>query len=243
MYFTCDLKISALQPNFNLAYAKPNQDYSTEVNGMLGRHQSGTHWAKKPQETETAQEDASAPLLGLDKAASHKWCSRSQQERKSRQPDGPYARCRAVPKRYLFQWAAAARNITLLQQAALRWADAGCFRANLLQLWSDLRNLLISPICSNGLTRSLTVAQHKSRHLRVFSCWSLHKENAGMPSSALEVGFPCPRISSTDSDTSKHGFVEIYQVFPQLRKHLRGQAMVHTNIHFVNANTSFFMYV
>lgn len=64
-----------------------------------------------------------------------------------------------------------------------------------------------------------------------------------MPSSALEVGFPCLRISSTDSDTSKHSFVEMYQAFPQLRKHLRGQAMVHTNIHFVNANTSFFMYV
>lgn len=37
--------------------------------------------------------------------------------------------------------------------------------------------------------------------------------------------------------------MEMYQAFPQLRKHLRGQAMVHTNIHSVNANTSFFRYV
>lgn len=40
---------------------------------------------------ETAQEDATAPLLSLDKAASQKLRSRSQQESKSRQRDGPYA--------------------------------------------------------------------------------------------------------------------------------------------------------
>lgn len=51
------------------------------------------------------------------------------------------------------------------------------------------------------------------------------------------------RISSTDSDISEHSFVEMYQAFLQLRKHLRGQAVEHTNIHFVNADTSFFMYV
>lgn len=51
------------------------------------------------------------------------------------------------------------------------------------------------------------------------------------------------RISLTDSDTSEHSFVEMYQAFLQLRKHLRGQAVVHTSFHFVNANTSSFMYV
>lgn len=66
-----------------------------------------------------------------------------------------------------------------------------------------------------------------------------------MPSSALQVEFACLRISSTDSVTSEQfgGLVNVYQAFLQLRKHLRGQAVVHTNIHFVNANTSFFMYV
>lgn len=41
----------------------------------------------------------------------------------------------------------------------------------------------------------------------------------------------------------KHSFVEIYQVFLELRKHLRGQAVQHMNTHSVNANTSGFMYV
>lgn len=36
MSFTCVLKICVLQPNFNPVYA--NWDYSTEVNGILGRH-------------------------------------------------------------------------------------------------------------------------------------------------------------------------------------------------------------
>lgn len=41
----------------------------------------------------------------------------------------------------------------------------------------------------------------------------------------------------------KHSFVEIYQALLQLRKHLRGQAVQHMNIHLMNANISFFMYV
>jgi len=40
-----------------------------------------------------------------------------------------------------------------------------------------------------------------------------------------------------DSDTSKHSFVEMCQAFLHLRKHLRGQAVAHTNLHFVNADT------
>lgn len=173
MHFTWDLKICVLSSDFNPAYAKPNQDYSTEIGGILGRHQAGTHWARRFQERETAQEDATAPLLGLDKAASCKWCSRSQQERKSSSVMGcMQARCRAAPRWYLFQWAAAARNASHPQWAALPWADGRCSRANLLQLCSDLHNLLISPISSNELTRSLTAAQHKTHHLQVFSCWS-----------------------------------------------------------------------
>lgn len=50
-------------------------------------------------------------------------------------------------------------------------------------------------------------------------------------------------ISPTDSDRAQ--FCAIYPVivFLQLRKHLRGQAVLHTTTHFVNTHTSFFMYV
>lgn len=42
---------------------------------------------------------------------------------------------------------------------------------------------------------------------------------------------------------NKHSFVEIYHMFLKLRKYLRGHAVQHRNTHFVNVNTSFFMYV
>lgn len=51
----------------------------------------GTCWARRFQERETAPEDATVTLIGLDKAASWKWCCRPQQERKSRQSGWPYA--------------------------------------------------------------------------------------------------------------------------------------------------------
>lgn len=41
-----------------------------------------------------------------------------------------------------------------------------------------------------------------------------------------------------NSDTSEHSFAEMYQVFLQARKHLRGQVVVHTSIHLVKTNTS-----
>lgn len=63
-----------------------------------------------------------------------------------------------------------------------------------------------------------------------------------MPSTALEVRFAC-LWGSHQWTVIQNSFVEIYQVFLQLRKHLGGQAVQHTNTHFVNTNTSFFMYV
>ena len=91
------------------------------------------------------------------------------------------ARCRAAPKWHLLEWAAAARNITPLQQAALHWADAS------------------GPNCSSCAPTSATsssapsapvswrdpLQQHSTElcHLQVFSYWSLQS------SSALEVGF------------------------------------------------------
>lgn len=102
--------------------------------------------------------------------------------------------------------------------AALGW----CW---VFQLSSDLHNFLISPICSSELEQ-LSTKLITSKPSAVGVCL---KKMKGCP--ALHWRWDLHVYEDLkESDTSKHSFVEMHQAFLQLRKHLRGQAVVHTNI-------------